>query len=128
MAEAMVSDSSRDFWHEVNRCKIRRQTPAACVDGVHGDDRIAELWVSKFRDLFTSTDPHAPEHLAEKLSALDITSYDLEALEISPGAVLDSIKKLKRGKSDGGDLLSDHLIYSPCSFATLLAPIITSLL
>ena len=43
MAEAMVSDSSRDFWHEVNRCKIRRQTPAACVDGVHGDDRIAEL-------------------------------------------------------------------------------------
>ena len=43
MAEAMVSDSSRDFWHEVNHCKIRRQTPATCVDGVHGDDRIAEL-------------------------------------------------------------------------------------
>ena len=41
---------------------------------------------------------------------------------------MDSIKKLKRGKSDGGDLISDHLIYSPCSFATPLAPIITSLL
>ena len=94
MAEAMVSDSSRDFWHEVNRCKIRKQTPATCVDGVLGDDRIVELWASKFRDLFTSTDPRAPEHLAEKLSALDITSYDLETLEISPGAVLDSIKKL----------------------------------
>ena len=24
MAEAMVSDSSRDFWHEVNRCKSRK--------------------------------------------------------------------------------------------------------
>ena len=69
-----------------------------------GDDRIVELWASKFRDLFTSTDPHAPEHLTEKLSVLDITSYDLETLEISPGAVLDSIKKLKRDKSDGGDL------------------------
>ena len=99
MAEAMISDSSRDFWHEVNRCKIRRQTPAACGDGVHGDDRIAELWASKFRDLFTSTDPHAPEHLTEKLFVLDITSYDLEALEISPGAMLDSIKKLKRGRA-----------------------------
>ena len=66
--------------------------------------------------------------LAEKLSALDITSYDLEALETSPGSMLDSIKKLKRGKSDGGGLLSDHLIYSPCSFATLLVPIITPLL
>ena len=128
MGEAMVSDSSRDFWHEVNRCKIRRQTPAACVDGVHGEDRIAELSTSKFRDLFTSTDPHATEHLAEKLSALDITSYNLEVLEISPGTVLDSIKKLRRGKSDGGDLLSDHLILLPCSFAALLGPIITSLL
>lgn len=59
---------------------------------MHGDDRIAELWASKFKDLFTSTDQHAPEHLAEKLPALDITSYDLEALEISPGAVLDLIK------------------------------------
>ena len=72
---------------------------------------------------------HMPMNiLAEKLSALDITSYDLETLEISPGAVLDSIKKLKRGKSDGGDLLSDHLIFSPCSFVALLAPITTSLL
>ena len=64
MAEAMVSDSSRDFWHEVNRCKIRKQIPATCVDGVLGDDRIVELWPSKFRDLFTSTDPHAHEHLS----------------------------------------------------------------
>ena len=89
---------------------------------------MIELLVSKFRDLFTSTDPHAHKHLAEKLSALDITSHDLVTLEISPGAVMDSIKKLKRGKSDGGDLLSDHLIFSPCSFVVLLAPIITSLL
>ena len=86
---------------------------------------MCTVWASKFRDLFTSTDPHAPEHLAEKLSAVDITSYDLEVLEISPGTVLDSIKKLK---SDGGDLLSDHLIFSPSSFAALLAPTITSLL
>ena len=49
MAEAMVSDSSRDFWHEVNCCKIRKQTPAICVDGVLGDDKIVELWA----------DPHA---------------------------------------------------------------------
>ena len=57
-----------------------------------------------------------------------VASHDLETLKISPGAVMDSIKKLKRGKSDGGDLLSDHLIFSPCSFVVLLAPIITSLL
>ena len=125
MAEAMVSDSSRDLWHKVNHCKIRKKTTATCVDGVLGDDRIAKLWASQFRDLFTS------EHLAGKFSALsvlDITFYDLEELEIIPGPVLGSIKKLKRGKSDGGDLLSDHLIFSPCSFAALLAPIITPLL
>ena len=78
--------------------------------------------------LFTSTDPHAHDHLAEKLSALDITSHNLETLEISPGAMMGSIKKLKRVKFDGGNLLSDHLIFSPCSFVVLLASIITSLL
>ena len=77
--------------------------------------------------LFTSTDPHTHEHLPVKLSALDITFHDLETLKISPGAVMDSNKKLKRGKS-GGDLLSDHWIFSPCSFVVLIAPIITSLL
>ena len=45
MAEAMVSDSSRDFWHEVNCRKIRKQTTLICVDGVLGDDRIVELYM-----------------------------------------------------------------------------------
>ena len=74
----------------MNRCKIRKQTPATCVDGVLGDDRIVELWASKFRGLFTSADSQAHKQLAEKLSALDITSHDLETVEISPGAVMDS--------------------------------------
>ena len=52
MAEAMVRDSSRDFWHE-------EANPATCVDGELGDDRIVELWAPKFRDLFTSID-HTP--------------------------------------------------------------------
>ena len=53
MAKAMVSDSSRDFWHEVNCCKIRKQTPAICVDGVLGDDRIVELWAPKLTSCFS---------------------------------------------------------------------------
>ena len=34
MVEALVDDSSRDFWREVLQCKTNKQTSAPCVDGV----------------------------------------------------------------------------------------------
>lgn len=128
MAEALLRDSSRDFWQEVGQCKRSKQSPASYVDGVHGDVNIANLWVSRFKDLFSSSDPHAHDQLADMIAELKITSSDLDVVKVSPDIVYNSIKKLKKGKSDGGNLMSDHLISAPCSFIDILAPVFTSLI
>ena len=105
MAEALVGDSSRDFWQEVSQCKASKQMSASYVDGVHDDASIANLWASKFKDLLTSPDPKA-----NSLSKLKITRGELEATEVLPDIIQRAIKKLKRGKSDGEAVSFDHLI------------------
>ena len=70
MAEAFVGDRSRDFWQEVSYCKTNKQTSAPYVNGVHGDASIANLWVSKLKDLLTSPDPLTHSQLDDTLSKL----------------------------------------------------------
>ena len=67
MAEAFVGDNSRDFWQKVSHCRTSKQTSAPYVDGVHDDASIANLWVSKFKDLLTSPDPQAHSQLDDTL-------------------------------------------------------------
>ena len=52
---------------EVRQCKTSKQPLASYVDSVHGAENIAELWASKFKDLFISSYSHAPDCLVEKL-------------------------------------------------------------
>ncbi len=42
---------------------------------------------------------------------------DIEQMSISPEVVSQAIGKLKRGKSDGGSLVSDHVIEAPPSIS-----------
>ena len=70
MAEAFVGDNSRDFWQEVSHCRTSKQMSAPYVDGVHGDASIANLWVSKFKDLLTSPEPQAHSQLDDTVSKL----------------------------------------------------------
>ena len=79
MAEAFVGDNSRDLWQEVSHCRTSKQTSTPCVDWVHGDASIANLWVSKFRIL---PDPQAHSQLDDTLSKLKITRGELEATNI----------------------------------------------
>ena len=126
MAEAFVGDRSRDFWQEVSYCKTNKQTSAPYVNGVHGDASIANLWVSKLKDLLTSPDPLAHSQLDDMFLSYKITRGELEATKVMPDIIQRSIKK--RGKSDGETLISDHLISAPVSLSKILAPSVSSLL
>ena len=53
---------------------------------------------------------------------------ELEATKVTPDTVQRAIMKLKREKSDGKDLISDHWILAPTSFTKILASVVTSLL
>ena len=75
----------------------------------------------------TSPDPQAHSQLDDTLSKLKITRGELEATKVTPDIIQRAIKKLKRGKSDGEALTSDHLFSAPTSLSKILAPIVTSL-
>ena len=86
------------------------------------------LQTYKFKDLLSSPDPQAHSQLHDTLSKLKITTGELEATKVTPDIIQWAIKKLKRGKSDGEALTSDHLISAPVSLSKILAAIVTSLL
>ena len=44
MAEALISNRSRDVWSEVERMKGRSRKSACIIDGVNGDKDIADLF------------------------------------------------------------------------------------
>ena len=47
MADALLADKTRDFWHEVKQCKSGKQNVPPVIDDVHGGEDIAKLWGSK---------------------------------------------------------------------------------
>ena len=54
MAEALISNSSRDLWYEVKRMKGRSRKSACIIDGVNGDKDIADLFCDKYNTLYNS--------------------------------------------------------------------------
>ena len=62
------------------------------------------------------------------LPSMQISSFKLEQMHISPQTVQEAIRKLKHGKSDGGTLVSDHIIEAPTAIGHLLARLFTAIL
>ena len=51
----------------------------------------------------------------------------MASLSFSADSVSAALNKLKHGKSEGGSLTSDHLIFAPHCFAEVLAPVFSCL-
>ena len=104
-----------------------KSVPAPAVDGVSGPENIANLWCSHFKQLYNTVDGSASTDL---LSALDsgISHDELDRISISAEVIEVTIGKLKRGKSDGDTLMSDHIIEAPSSICQFLARLFTSML
>ena len=110
LAEAMLNDSNCNFWSEVRRfVGHHKSVPALVVDGVSGPENVANLWCSHFKQLYNTVDGSVSIDL---LSALDsgISHDELDRTSISAEVIEVAIGKLKRGKSDGDTLMSDHII------------------
>ena len=52
MAEALISNRSRDLWSEVKRMKGRSRKSACIIDGMNGDKDIADLFSDKYKTLY----------------------------------------------------------------------------
>ena len=128
MAEALLRNPCRDFWSEVPKsCGKKSTASAPVIDGSGGDIDIANLWRTKFQQLLNTSDSQHADVLLDELDHLT-TLGGVHEVMISAEAVCESVQKLKRGKSDGGSLLSDHVIEAPVSLHLFLANFFTALL
>ncbi len=124
----MLKDPTRQFWTEVHRSTgSHKSSCAPVIDGVSGSENISALWCNNFKQLYNSSDGTASANLLEALDS-EVLSEDIEQLSISPETIKQAIGKLKRGKSDGGSLVSDHVIEALPLITQFLAQLFTALM
>ena len=128
LAEALLNDPSRSFWSEVQRFFGKhKSTFPPIVDNVSGSDNIAKLWCDSFKKLYNTVDGSNSNELLDTLES-GITSADIGQISVSSQTIRIAISKMKRGKSDSGPLVSDHILEAPASIYQFLARLFTSVL
>ena len=129
MAEAISENKNRDLWSEVRRIKGRNKFLPSSIDGVVGDEEIAQLFSDKYNHLYNSVS------YAYGIDEMNVINMEINtqikenvAYDISVDEVIEGVQRLKLGKSDGEERLNSiHIIHGPKLFV-LLALILNSML
>ena len=127
IAKAFTQNSNRQFWKEIQKIKSDRNRVSRIVDGESDHKEIANIFHSQFKDLYSSV-PYKDEDmeiLKKKMD--DLIELDYESLQknntfMTPGVILECIKKLKAGKFDGTKgFTSDCIINGPWRLCVCLS-------
>ena len=112
MAEALVTNKSRDLWKEVQCVKRNKNCVPHVIDSVSGKSNIAELFASKYNNLFNSS-------CNDKMKLDDIELLikdESEKEQFLPFTIADinkAVAFIKSNKSDGNlGLNSNHIKHS----------------
>ena len=128
MAQALASSNTRSFWQQVQRVNKAQKPHSACsIDGHRGASNITRLFSSKLQGILNSQDVCERDSLHSHIFH-SLQSDELVSVTISEECVIDAFSHLKRGKSDGSVLLSDHLIYALPVVCSSLANLFTAIL
>jgi len=120
---ASKMSSSKCLWRELKHINPNTNNISCTVDNATNPSDIAEIFVNKYRTLYNSvpTDTHELSDLTKQINA-NINMDDYSRIRITPGLIINSIKRLKPGKSDGKDgFKSDHLINGSSRLFVLLS-------
>ena len=113
IAEAFLTDPTRNFWKEVKRIRNNKTTYNKTVDGCTDENSIAQVFASKYKSLYTSVsyDSEELKHIITEIDASMLHNARASAFVIKACEVKEAIEKLKLHKSDGGFMLSsDHFV------------------
>ena len=119
---------NRDLWSEVRRIKGRNKFLPSSIDGVVGDEEMAQLFSAKHNHLYNSVSYDVDEM---NVINTEINKQIKEnvAYDITVDEVIEGVQRLKLGKSDGEEgLNSNHIIHGPKILFVLLALIVNSML
>ena len=120
MARKMMSNNMTDFWKEVRSLNSCKSSLPSTVEGVSGEDNIAELWRKHFSSLFNC--------LQYEPYVVDSVTHD-ESITILTHEVHEAIQKLPNSKACGMDCISaEHLKHATQMLSILLALNFTGLM
>ena len=115
MAEHISVNNARNLFREAKKLRGRNGTVTSNIDGVTGDEDIANVFAEKFKDIFNSVKScdkvmHSLkikiDYMLSKCDQNDANYCMLDVFDI-----VNLIGDLKAGKSDGNlGLFSDHII------------------
>ena len=111
------------FGPESGKSQNYQKYVSSVVDGVCGDDNIAELWASQLKCLLNSNSGDLSLTVHSKIS-----STGLSELSVSDLDVCEALQRLKGGKKETDNLSSDHLHHAAPVIAAPLATLFTAIL
>ena len=119
LAKQLLCKNDQAFWKEIKKLKGNCTVLASTIDGVTGENNIANKWKTHFSTLFNSS-----QDTSRKDKVIDsITNHcDREFVRITGDEIKKSIKQAKSNKSCGRDgLYSEHYKYANERIYVLLA-------
>ena len=130
IANAMLSDRSRDMWSELKKMKGSGSKLSCSIDGKSDSTDIVNVFSDKYRTLYNSV-PYGIEqmnHIENVISdRLEMSGNDIYSISVDD--VMNTVSQLKSGKCDGYEgLHSDHVIHDTHRFYVLLSILYTAFL
>lgn len=136
MANALKEKNSRNFWKEVKKHSKKPKGYPNRVDGVQGEENIAELFALKFGRIYQSIG-YDEGNMETLLNHINSTTQEKcecnECLQndhvIGGDEVSRAILRLNHSKSDGvTGVMSDHIIHGKKIISGYLAMLFTAML
>ena len=113
MGRALTQSLSRDFWKEVRKMSKSakgRKTTAPVIDNQSTDDDISNLFSTQMKGVLNSANNSINRSKLLTTVSDSLCASGLTSVSVTPSIVLEASFHLKRGKSDGTPLCSNHFI------------------
>jgi hypothetical protein len=130
-ADAILSNNTRDFWHEAKRIRGVNASYSNTIDDLSSHDDIANMSASKYEEMFSCVSFSEDDMNTLKTDIVIHIGHKYIHNEciISAGVVRDAICKLKPGKGDGYlGITLDHLINACNVLSVHIAFLLTGML
>ena len=125
LAHLLRRKSKKGFWSEVRRLNRSHSSYTPVVDGVSGDENIANLFATKSEGLLNTHTCSSHSSLHSPLQS-SLTDLCISEVSFSDDDVLQALSKLSKNKSDGSGVCTEHLKYSSSVISESLAAFFTS--
>ena len=129
MADAISRDNTRDLFSEVRKMKGSSNYCASIIDGCADNDSIANMFGTKYDNLYNSVPYNEKEMNDIKCKIDNLVQKDNSNYYITVSDVVKSISHLKSGKASGEEqLYSDHIIHAPHLLHVFLSMLFNAML